>query len=158
MTLKSGYAGAVRAIEAAGGRLQPALLLAVRLYWGWGFFQTGWGKLTNLERTTEFFAGLGLPWPAVNAALAGAVEAGGGLLLVAGLGARLASVPLAGTMLVAYATAHREELGQLFSAPDKVTEAAPFLFLLASLLVLAFGPGRWSADGWLARRRAGGAS
>ncbi len=158
MTLKSGYAGVVRAIEAAGGGLQPALLLAVRLYWGWGFFQTGWGKLTNLERTTEFFAGLGLPLPALNAALAGAVEAGGGLLLVAGLGARLASVPLAGTMLVAYATAHREELGQLFSAPDKVTEAAPFLFLLASLLVLAFGPGRWSADGWLARRRAGDAS
>jgi len=154
MRIFFGYQKLDALLATLGAWGQPVVLLVIRLYWGWGFFQTGWGKLTNLGRTTEFFSGLGLPLPAVNAALAGAVEAGGGLLLAAGLGARIASVPLAGTMLVAYATAHREELGQFFSAPDKVTEAAPFLFLLASLLVLAFGPGRWSVDGWLARRTA----
>jgi putative oxidoreductase len=86
----------------------------------------------------------------LNALVAGAVECFGGLLLLAGLGARLVSVPLAFTMAVAYVTADREALAAIFSDPDKFTGAAPFLFLLASLLVLAFGPGRFSLDAvWL---------
>ena len=32
------------------GRAQSLLLLAVRLYWGWQFAQTGWGKLTHISR------------------------------------------------------------------------------------------------------------
>jgi len=37
-------------------RLQNPLLLAIRLYWGWQFAQDGWGKLTHLDRVTQFFA------------------------------------------------------------------------------------------------------
>ena len=29
--------------------LQSPFLLAVRLYWGWQFAQTGWGKLASPE-------------------------------------------------------------------------------------------------------------
>jgi putative oxidoreductase len=67
-------------------------------------------------------------------------------LLLLGLGSRLVSVPLMFTMGVAYATAHREELGKIFSDPDKFTDAPPFLFLLASVIVFAFGPGKISVD------------
>jgi len=136
-------------------RLQSPLLFVLRAYWGWSFAQTGWGKLTHLERTAHFFAELGLPAPTLNAFAAGATECLGGVLLVLGLFARPAAVPLAFTMLVAYATADREALQAVFSDPDKFTGAAPFLFLLVALLVLAFGPGRWSLDGWRERRSPG---
>ncbi len=32
---------------------QSPFLLIVRLYWGWQFAQTGWGKLNNLPKITE---------------------------------------------------------------------------------------------------------
>lgn len=132
--------------------LQSPLLLVLRLYWGWSFAQTGWGKLMHLERTAGFFAELGLPAPKLNALLAGSTECFGGVLLALGLFARPVSVPLAFTMIVAYVTADREAVQAIFSDTDKFTGAAPFLFLLVSLFVLAFGPGRWSLDHWFARR------
>jgi putative oxidoreductase len=126
--------------------LQSPLLLAVRLYWGWSFFQTGLGKLHNLEQTTAFFTDLGLPMPAVNATLAGATECVGGLLLLAGLASRLTAIPLIFTMIVAYFTADLEAVKNIFSEPDKFFAADPFLFLFAALLVLVFGPGAFSLD------------
>lgn len=134
--------------------LQAPLLLVLRLYWGWSFAQTGLGKLMHLDRTAEFFGSLGLPAPKLNAIMAGSTECFGGVLLALGLFARPVSVPLTFTMLVAYATADREAVQAIFSDTDKFTGAAPFLFLLVSLLVLAFGPGALSVDHWLARRRA----
>jgi putative oxidoreductase len=139
-------------LAAFSRRLQPVLLLLIRGWWGWSFFLTGKGKLLNLDRTAEYFAGLYLPLPALHAGLAGGVECLGGLLLLVGLCSRLASVPLIVTMLVAFATAEREALFALASDPDKFTGATPFPFLLACLVVLAFGPGRLSLDQWLARR------
>ncbi|HQY05499.1 MAG TPA: DoxX family protein [Lacunisphaera sp.] len=126
--------------------LQSPLLLVIRLYWGVAFAQTGWGKLMNLDRTAGFFESLNIPLPKLNAALAGATECGGGLLLALGLFARPVAVPLIFTMLVAYATADREALMAITSDPDKFFGAAPFLFLFAALLVLVFGPGKWSLD------------
>ena len=134
--------------------LQSPLLLVIRLYWGVSFAQTGWGKLMRLDRTAEFFGGLGLPLPKLNAIMAGATECGGGILLALGLFARPAAVPLVFTMLVAYATADKEALLAVTSDPEQFLSAAPFLFLLASLLVLAFGPGRLSLDQLLARKTA----
>ncbi len=126
--------------------LQSPLLLVIRLYWGLSFVLTGWGKLTHLDKTTEFFASLNLPAPKLNAVMAGSTECLGGALLAAGLFARPAAVPLIFCMSVAYATADREALQAVYSDPDKFVTAAPFLFLLASLLVLAFGPGKLSLD------------
>ena len=129
-------------------------LLVIRLYWGWSFFLTGKGKLLNLEKTTAFFTELNLPLPKLNALMAGSAECVGGLLLMAGLGSRRVSVPLMATMGVADATAHREELGQIFSEPDPFTEAAPFLFLRARAIVFAFGPGQLSVDATGGRKTA----
>ena len=126
--------------------LQSPLLLVIRLYWGWSLAQTGWGKLTHLDRTAGFFESLNIPLPKVNAVFAGGTECLGGVLLALGLFARPASVPLIFTMLVAYWTADREALSALTSDPDKFVTAAPFLFMLAALVVLAFGPGKLSLD------------
>ena len=38
----------------AGTHLQSPFLLAVRLYWGWQFAQTGWAKLSDLGKVTGF--------------------------------------------------------------------------------------------------------
>jgi putative oxidoreductase len=129
-----------------GTWLQSPLLLAVRLYWGWSFMQTGWGKLMNLERTTSFFASLELPAPKLNAIAAACTESIGGTLLALGLFARFASPALIVVMSVAYIAADREALFSIFSDPDKFTGADPFLFLFAAVLVFAFGPGKFSLD------------
>lgn len=141
-------------LAALATALQSPLLLAVRLFWGWQFAQTGWGKLMNLDRTTGFFESLGLPLPRLNAIAAGAVECGGGILLLIGLGSRFVSPALAFTMAVAYVTADNEAVRAIFSEPDKFTAAAPFLFLAASVIVFVFGPGKVSVDALLFKPKA----
>ena len=136
--------------------LQSPLLLVIRLYWGWSFVQTGWGKLTHLDKTTAFFESLNLPMPRLNAMAAGSTEALGGALLGLGLFARPASVPLIFCMIVAYATADSEALHAIFSDPDKFVSAAPFQFLLAALFVLVFGPGKLSLDHLFWRKKSAG--
>ncbi|MSU24585.1 MAG: DoxX family protein [Opitutus sp.] len=154
MNLASSYNKLDGLLTTLGHWLQCALLLVIRGWWGWSFFLTGKGKLLNLEKTTAFFTDLGLPLPKLNAILAGGTECVGGLLLLVGLGSRLVSVPLIFTMVVAYATADKEALAAIFSDPDKFTSAAPFPFLLASLIVFAFGPGRFSLDALLFKKSA----
>ena len=80
-------------------------------------------------------------------ALAGGTECFGGLLLIAGLGGRLAAIPLTITMTVAYLTAHRDAVHSL----DDFVAQPPFPFLLTALVVFAFGPGMISIDGLLKR-------
>jgi len=153
-TLLTRAQDAYKMLILTASHLQSVLLLGIRLYWGWQFAQTGWGKLHHLADTTEFFASLGLPFPMVNAAMAGATECFGGALLLLGLGSRLVSIPLIFTMVVAYATADKEALQAIFSDPDKFVTAAPFLFLFASLIVLVFGPGKISLDYLIGKRLA----
>jgi putative oxidoreductase len=141
-----------RALIAAASSLQSPFLLAVRLYWGWQFAQDGWGKLHNLDQVAEFFGTLGLPAPGVTAAFIGGLELAGGILLAVGLGARLISLLLTVNMLMAFITADREALLSVFSDPDKLYAAAPYTYLFAVLIVLVFGPGKFSVDALLAKR------
>jgi len=126
--------------------LQSPLLLAVRLYWGWQLAQSGWGKLHNLQRVTEFFTSLNLPAPAQTAVFISCLEFFGGILLALGLFSRIISLMLTVNLVMAYVTADREALFSIFSDPDKFMAAAPFTFLCASLIVLIFGAGKLSAD------------
>jgi len=153
-TMKEFVERQYRLLVRVASSLQSSFLLAVRLYWGWQFMQTGWGKLTDIGKVIQFFTSLGIPAPALNAYLVSVLEFAGGLLLILGLGSRLIALPLVIDMLVAYITADREALFSIFSNPDKFTGAAPYTFLFASLIVLIFGPGRASADALLARRMA----
>lgn len=137
----------------SGGPFQQSLfLLAVRLYWGWQFAQTGWGKLHHLARITEFFRSLDIPAAAFNAHFVSGLEFVGGLLLIAGLASRLTGFLLAANMLVAYWTADHEALLSVLSDPGKFYGADPYTFLFASLLVLIFGAGLFSLDAAIAKR------
>lgn len=132
---------------------QHPLLLLIRLYWGYDFFQTGLGKLNNLERTTEFFMSLNIPFPSMNAIAAGSTELICGILLILGLGSRYVTVPLIVILCAAYATDDREALMNIFSDPESFVAATPFNHLLASLIILLFGAGAWSVDGFFDRIR-----
>jgi putative oxidoreductase len=139
----------------AASWLRSPLLLAIRVFWGWGFFVAGKGKFGDLDKVAGFFGNLGIPAPKLNAILAASTETVGGLLLLLGLGARLISLPLAFTMIVAFLTADIDAVKAAVSNPDGVTSAAPFLFLYAALIVLAFGPGAISLDAIIAKRLGG---
>lgn len=129
------------------GKLQSPLLLVIRLVWGWQFAVTGWGKWHDIPKVIGFFTNIGIPWPALNAYVVATSELCGGLCLLLGLLSRLAPVPLIISMLVAYATTEQEALGKLVAGdPDPFFAAAPFLFLLASLIIFIFGPGFFSID------------
>jgi putative oxidoreductase len=141
-----------RLLVQAAGSLQSPFLLLVRAYWGWQFAQTGWGKLGDIHKVIGFFTELGIPAPALNAWFVSGLEFAGGILLIAGLGSRLTALLLAIDMMVAYVAADREALMAIFANPDKFYAAAPFTFLVASLIVLIFGPGKFSIDAWLTRR------
>lgn len=126
--------------------LQSIFLLGVRLIWGYGFVQAGLGKIKNLNQVTEFFAGLGIPFATIQAPFVAGIELIGGALLILGLGSRLVAIPLAGTMIVAYLTAHRDELFGVLKDSEAFFGAAPFLFLFAMVIIILFGPGLFSLD------------
>lgn len=136
------------------GRLQSPFLLAIRLYWGWQFAQSGWGKLHRLDQVTEFFSSLNIPMPHVNAIMVSNLEFFGGILLILGLASRFTGLILTGNMLVAYITADLEALKSIFSDPGKFYAADPYTFLFASLMVLVFDAGLFSIDALLERRGA----
>lgn len=79
--------------------------LVARLTVGLVFFQSGWGKLHDLQKVTDFFTELGLPAPGFQATLASTSEFVCGNLLLVGLATRFAVVPLIITMIVAIRTA-----------------------------------------------------
>ena len=151
-TVRTWYQAEIRFVTYA----QPALLLLLRLYFGYGFYKSGLGKLQNIETTAEYFDGLHIPLPTLSAYLAGATECFGGLLFLFGVASRLVTIPLIFTMLVAYLTQHIEEFRPLWTLkadgsynPATFFKAAPFPYLLTALIVLLFGPGAFSIDGLL---------
>jgi putative oxidoreductase len=146
--LKKSYSGFV----CAANCLKSPFLLAIRLYWGWQFFEAGKGKLENIQHVVQFFQSLHIPMPEENAWIVAIMECFGGLLLMAGLGSRLVAFALAFDMVIAYITADSEALKSIFTDSDKFVQAAPFPFLLMTLTVLAFGAGVFSLD-WLIAKK-----
>jgi putative oxidoreductase len=140
---------------AAASTLRSPMLLAVRLYWGFQFAQTGWGKLHNLPKITAFFASLNIPFPGFNAPVVSMLEFAGGILLMLGLFSRPIAFLLACNMFVAYWTADHAALVSIFSDPGKFYVADPYTFLFASLMVLIFGAGLYSVDTLIARHLKG---
>jgi putative oxidoreductase len=126
--------------------LQSPFLLLIRVFWGWQFLQSGIGKFSHIEKVISFFTDLGIPAPTLNAYFNASLETVGGILLILGLASRLIAFPLTINMIVAYITADREAWTSFFSEPGKFFAADPFPFLLVSLLVLIFGPGKLALD------------
>lgn len=136
-----------------GNTLQTPFLLLIRVYWGWLFLESGWGKLTHTDKVIAFFTDLKIPAPALNAYFNASLETIGGILLILGLASRLISVPLLINMFMAYYIADRDKLSAFFSDSNAFFGADPFPFLLVSLLIFIFGPGKFSLDTLIAAKR-----
>jgi putative oxidoreductase len=131
--------------------LSSYFILIIRLYWGSQLVITGLGKLLHLDNTSHYFQTLGIPFPYLNALMAGSTELIGGTLLFLGLFSRIAAIPLFFVLTTAYLTASRGALTALIfdQNPALFFSDTAFLFMYAVLIVLFFGPGRISIDYWL---------
>src|SRR5688572_31909669 len=91
---------------------------------------------------------VGLPAPQIAAALIIATEFGGGLLLLSGLFSRFAAATIAFAMAVATVQVH---LPNGFFAPNGIEYT--LMLSAAALGLVLTGPGRFSIDALIARRR-----
>jgi putative oxidoreductase len=135
-------------------RLQSPLLLAIRLYWGFQFAQDGWGKLTHLDKVTEFFTSLNLPAPHMTALTCASIEYFGGILFALGVLSRLTSLVLFVNMTMAYLSVpdDRVNFSHILSKPEDFYGATPYTYWFAALLILILGPGAIALDTLLLRR------
>lgn len=136
----------------SGTKLQSYLLLIMRLYWGYQFFLTGTGKFQNIDNVVQYFDSLNIPFAVASAYTVASIETVGGLALFFGLASRLLCIPLICTLAGAYLTAHREALLNIFNNPDQFISQAPFNFILTSLIVFCFGPGKFSLDNLIEKK------
>ena len=130
-------------------RLDWAAPLVARVTLGVLFISTGWGKVHDLDKVTGFFTELGIPMPHLNAVMVSFVELIGGGLLLLGLGARFAALPLMASMAVAILTAQRE---QVHGLPD-LFGLVEWTYLALLLWVALAGPGKVSLDHWLVAKK-----
>src|SRR5947207_14589222 len=111
------------------------------------FIVSGWGKPNGFAGAVGLIASKSLPMPQVLAALAVAVELGGGILLLVGLKARWVALVLVGFMIVITPIFHT-----FWSVPADQAQMQQIHFLKnvaitgGLLMVAALGPGRFSTD------------
>ena len=116
---------------------------AVRIFAGILIFRYG-RELFHIDQLLDFLEEEKFPLPVFSGYAAKIIELVGGVFLMIGLFTRWITPPLMMVMAgVIYLTAH----GNIFEG-----EVA-FLFLLLFAVFFFNGPGKWSADHWLANRK-----
>lgn len=145
--------GFFRKLDSAFARVMSpfwfAIALATRLALGLGFFMHGKAKFSNLEQTTKSFEGLGIPMPNVMAPFVSGLELLGGVLLVIGLATRPIAALLSVVMVVALVTRDAGHLGAALTFDHQqhsFLDITALAYLLLSLWIWAYGPGRLSVD------------
>jgi len=133
-------------IIAFGNLFQHVLLLALRVYFGFGLYIAGANKFANAASLSSYFSSLNFPFPEATLYFVAIIEVVAGLMLLIGLASRLAAIPLIITMIVALITAHSAGAAQILSNSAVFLSQAPVTYLIACLVVFAFGPGSISAD------------
>ena len=127
-------------------KLKPLALLLLRFALGVIFVYHGYPKLfTHTRESMQGFAGMG--FPSYFAYISGVIEFFGGLILAAGLFARVAALLLAGEMAVALWRVH----GLLTDPQNVHNYEFPLILAAASFALVALGPGLVSFDHLLFR-------
>ena len=122
--------------------------LLIRFILAYGFYGPATMKWGNISGIAEWFAGMGIPFPGLNAYLAASTEMAAVILLPLGLATRFISIPLLFTMIVAIVTVH---LGNGFDAGNNGFEI-PLYYLIMLTVLLFSGPGKYSVDNLLSKK------
>ena len=125
--------------------LEPALLLGFRWYVAWQFLKSGWLKLANWESTLYLFQDeyhVPLLPPALAAVAGTTGEIVFPVLLILGLLTRYAALGLAFVNVMAVVSYKQVLLAAGFEAGL----GQHYLWGTLLLVVMVFGPGRWSLD------------
>lgn len=137
--------------ERAATPLQSLLLLGTRIYVSWQFLVSGWLKLQEWD-TTLFLFQEEYRTPVLSPAVAAVAGTFGEtvfpLLLIAGLLGRYSAAGLLAVNIMAVVSYAHVLLSEGFEA----ALAQHYLWGFMLLVLVIFGPGRWSADHWLGRR------
>lgn len=128
--------------------LQDIPLLFLRLILAYGFYMPAMMKWGNISGIIEWFDGMGIPMPTLNAYLAATTEMAAVILLPLGLATRIISIPLMFTMLVAIVAVH---WGNGFNAGDNGFEI-PLYYMLMLFVLLINGAGKISLDNLINKR------
>lgn len=140
MSLRQVLIRTIHQVHIARRRVVWLAPLMARVTLGILFISTGWGKVHHLDKVTAFFEELHVPAAAFQATLVSYVELIGGALILVGLYAELAAIPLIVSMFVAIVTAKRSEVHGL---PDLFGLVEWTYLVLLAWLVIA-GPGKAS--------------
>lgn len=127
--------------------IENGLNLAARVLFATLFLPAGISKLTGFAGTVGYIGSVGLPLPAVGAALALLVEIGGSLALLAGFQTRLAALVLA--LFTLFASVFFHPFWSVAADQAFVTQLLFFknIAVVGGLLaVAANGAGDWSVD------------
>jgi putative oxidoreductase len=128
--------------------LASPLLLAIRWYVSWQFLKSGWLKVTDWSSTLYLFHEeyhVPLLPPAIAAVAGAAGELVFPSLLVAGLVTRYAALGLSAVNVLAVVSYAHVLLSEGFEA----ALGQHYLWGSLLLVLVVFGPGRWSLDEWL---------
>jgi uncharacterized membrane protein YphA (DoxX/SURF4 family) len=143
----------------------PASTLFLRLMAGGVFLWEGILKFVYVNQGVGRFTKLGMPFPHLTADFVGYLEIVGGLLLLLGLMTRLIAIPFIIEMIVAIlSTKISLYLGTsplpLPPVPPQIGMWAvlhevrsEYAQLLTTAFLLVNGPGKWSLDALLQRKR-----
>jgi putative oxidoreductase len=134
----------------ASNRQINVALTLLRIVVGAIFIAHGGQKLFvfGLDGVAGGFASMGVPMAGILGPFVAFVEFLGGIALVTGLLTRLASFGLASTMVVAILLVH---VKQGFFNPGGVE--FPLSILASTIALVLTGPGAWSLDGLIGRKR-----
>jgi putative oxidoreductase len=129
------------------------LLLVGRVFLGWLFLASGYGKIGGIAGTTAYFTSLGMSPPELWAWFAAIAEVVLGAVLILGIATRYAALASFLWVLVATAIAHRYWTYPAAQQAGQYTNWLKNIAIMGgTLYAFVAGAGRYSVDAMLSKR------